>query len=158
MPPRPRCKPRKYSDRVRSLEASVDHLALACQAMWELLRGQVGVTEEQLLAKMKEVDLRDGDYQLASAAPRLKSVVFLSPRSAEGSALLQPLSRRELLGRLAALQPYAAGQAHWKKFARAVASRGGFELRRGRHPVESVEALRAMLSSSSSAAGRSGET
>ena len=60
MPPRPRCKPRKYSDRVRSLEASVDHLALACQAMWELLRGQVGVTEEQLLAKMKEVDLRDG--------------------------------------------------------------------------------------------------
>ncbi|HEY4210173.1 MAG TPA: hypothetical protein VGM84_01720 [Steroidobacteraceae bacterium] len=105
-----------------------------------------------------EVDLRNGDYRLAKAAPRLKSVVFLSPQSAEGPALLQSLSRHELLARLGALQPYAVGQAHWKKFARAVASLGGFELRRGRHPVESVDALRAMLSSSSSAAGRNGET
>ena len=50
----------QYSDRVHNLEASVGHLALACQAMWELLRERVGVTEEQLYAKMTEVDVRDG--------------------------------------------------------------------------------------------------
>ena len=50
----------QYSDRVRELEITVNHMALACQAMWELLRVRVGITEEQLLAKIREVDLRDG--------------------------------------------------------------------------------------------------
>ena len=48
------------SDRVRSLELQVQHMALACQAMWELLRERVGITEQELLAKISEVDLRDG--------------------------------------------------------------------------------------------------
>jgi hypothetical protein len=50
----------QYSDRVRALEAQVNHMALACQALWELLRERTGVSEQELLAKMKEVDLRDG--------------------------------------------------------------------------------------------------
>jgi hypothetical protein len=48
------------ADRVRELEATVNHTALACQAMWELLRERVGITEAELQAKIKEVDLRDG--------------------------------------------------------------------------------------------------
>ena len=47
-------------DRVRDLELALGHMELACQAMWELLRARVGITEEELLTKMREVDLRDG--------------------------------------------------------------------------------------------------
>lgn len=43
-----------------SLEARFERLALVCQAMWELLRETTNVSEEQLLAKMREVDLSDG--------------------------------------------------------------------------------------------------
>jgi ribosomal protein L32 len=50
----------QYSDRVQALEAQVNHMALACQAMWEILRDRVGITEPELLAKINEVDLRDG--------------------------------------------------------------------------------------------------
>ena len=50
----------QYTDRVRALEAQVNHMALACQAMWELLRERTGIGEQELLAKMKEVDVRDG--------------------------------------------------------------------------------------------------
>ena len=48
------------ADRVRELEFTVNRIALACQAMWELLRASSGVTDDELLAKMHEVDLRDG--------------------------------------------------------------------------------------------------
>jgi hypothetical protein len=50
----------QYSDRVRSLEVQVSRMALACQALWELLRERSGMSEQELLAKMNEVDLRDG--------------------------------------------------------------------------------------------------
>jgi hypothetical protein len=50
----------EHSDRMRTLEVRVSHMALACQAMWEMLRDRVGITEQELLAKMNEVDLRDG--------------------------------------------------------------------------------------------------
>jgi hypothetical protein len=33
---------------------------LACQALWELVRERAGITEEELLMKMDEIDLRDG--------------------------------------------------------------------------------------------------
>ena len=42
------------------LERRIDHLALACQALWEILSERVGVTHEDLTKKMNEIDLRDG--------------------------------------------------------------------------------------------------
>lgn len=42
------------------LTRRVDRLSLTCQAMWELLRDKHGVSEEELNAKLLEVDLRDG--------------------------------------------------------------------------------------------------
>jgi hypothetical protein len=48
------------NDRMRELEFTVNRMALACQAMWELLRARSGITDDELLAKMHEVDLRDG--------------------------------------------------------------------------------------------------
>lgn len=35
-------------------------MALASQAMWELVRARLEISEEELLAKMNEIDLRDG--------------------------------------------------------------------------------------------------
>ena len=47
-------------DRVEQLEFSLQRMALASQAMWELMRSRLGITETELLAKIKEIDLRDG--------------------------------------------------------------------------------------------------
>ena len=45
---------------VRHLEARVERLALACEALWNLLQQKVGVTEEELRAHMADLDLADG--------------------------------------------------------------------------------------------------
>jgi hypothetical protein len=97
-----------------------------------------------------EVDLRRGGFKLARAPLELVSIVFLSPRSAHGRPLLTPLGRVDLLARLEHAQAYAAGQPEWRAFARGAATLGAFELRRGRGPNESVDALERLLSAASS--------
>lgn len=67
-------------DRMRELEVTVSHMALACQAMWELLRERASVTDAELLAKMKEVDLRDG-----SLDGRMRPVVVNCPKCGKPS-------------------------------------------------------------------------
>jgi hypothetical protein len=42
------------------MQRRLDRLSLGCQAMWELMRDRGWVTEEELRAKILEVDLRDG--------------------------------------------------------------------------------------------------
>lgn len=42
------------------LERRVDALTLTCQALWELSQAKLGITEAELTAKIREVDLRDG--------------------------------------------------------------------------------------------------
>jgi hypothetical protein len=42
------------------MEKRVNRLSLLCQSMWELLRERAEFTDEQLAAKVLEVDLRDG--------------------------------------------------------------------------------------------------
>ena len=53
-------KSRGAEDRIRELEFTLHRMALASQAMWELVRETTGITEAQLLARMTEIDLRDG--------------------------------------------------------------------------------------------------
>ncbi|RYD36467.1 MAG: hypothetical protein EOP87_05405 [Verrucomicrobiaceae bacterium] len=48
--------------RVASTDEKVERLTLACQAMWELLRDHHGLTEDQLYAKIMEIDARDGKF------------------------------------------------------------------------------------------------
>lgn len=45
---------------VLPLEARLDQLELACSGMWELLRDKFQLTDAELLAKVEEIDLRDG--------------------------------------------------------------------------------------------------
>ena len=47
-------------DSVRELSHQVERLSLLNQALWELLRERAKLTDADLLAKAKEIDLRDG--------------------------------------------------------------------------------------------------
>ncbi|HLX70640.1 MAG TPA: hypothetical protein VKV04_13520 [Verrucomicrobiae bacterium] len=67
-------------DRMRELEVTVSHMALTCQAMWELLRERAGITDAELLAKIKEVDLRDG-----TADGRMTPVIVNCPKCGKPS-------------------------------------------------------------------------
>jgi hypothetical protein len=92
-----------------------------------------------------EVDLRQGDYRLAQASLKVCAIVFLSADSAGAAPLLKPLAKSDLLERLRTEQAYAANHPQWGVFKRNVSRLDAFELRRGRHPLESVEALRLIV-------------
>ena len=45
---------------VRYLEGRIDRLTLVNMAMWSLLKDKLGVTEEDLINRMVEIDISDG--------------------------------------------------------------------------------------------------
>jgi hypothetical protein len=93
-----------------------------------------------------EADLRRGVGRLALSALELVGAVFVSREpAAVGASLRRPLAAGEIPARLAADQPYAAGQPGWPAFVRELARRGVHELRRGSHPEASIEELRRLL-------------
>jgi hypothetical protein len=51
---------RSQNSRIEAVEAQIERLTLASQAMWELLRDHSGLTEGQLYSKILEIDGRDG--------------------------------------------------------------------------------------------------
>jgi hypothetical protein len=104
----------------------------------EVIRRRSGVTKV-------EVDLRRPGFRLAARPLRIKAVLFLSARSAATGPLLVPLQASVALRRLAASQRYAAHQSGWREFNRRVRTLPMYELRRGSHPSESIEALRGLL-------------
>jgi hypothetical protein len=92
-----------------------------------------------------EIDLRQGRFRLASSPLKIAGLVFVSARAAQGESLLVPLRRAEVFRRLVSSQPYAANQPGWATFSTGVTKVPGFELRRGRHPADSVDALQGLL-------------
>jgi hypothetical protein len=97
--------------------------------------------------KKFEVDLRRGDYRLARSPLKIAAVVFLSPQSAGDRPLLRPLSKTGLLAKLTDAQAYAVNQPQWRGFSKSLQKLNAFELGRGRHPIETVEALSTLLGS-----------
>ena len=92
-----------------------------------------------------EIDLRQRRFRLARTPLEVVGVVDLTARQAGREPLLRPLGSRELLRRLRASQPYAASQPGWGAFAQRIRTVPAFELRRGRHPRETADALRQLL-------------
>ena len=97
-----------------------------------------------------EVDLRRARSHVARTPLKIAGVVFLSKQSASqrGSnhrPLLVPLHKSELLEKLHASQPYAANQPVWTTFRKHVSGVSAFELRRGQHPGEAIDALRRII-------------
>jgi hypothetical protein len=50
----------RLTEELRRLERRTDRLALICQALWELMREQTNLTENDLITRMQQIDLRDG--------------------------------------------------------------------------------------------------
>ena len=51
---------RKPNASIQQLESRVDKLLLVCRSMWELVRDNTSLTEDDLMDKVLELDLRDG--------------------------------------------------------------------------------------------------
>lgn len=51
----------RFESEIRQMSRHLDRLSVACQAMWELLRDHSTLSEDDLEAKMSEVDGRDGE-------------------------------------------------------------------------------------------------
>jgi len=93
-----------------------------------------------------EADLRQARGRLAPQPLALAGAVFVSSQLADDpAALLTPIPAREIAARLRADQPYASGQPGWHRFEQQLIAQGVHELRRGRHPRASVDALRRLL-------------
>ena len=62
---------RNIQNHVRELEQQVERLTLAAMAMAEILRDRLAVSEGEIEAKIREIDLRDGQLDgKASIQPR----------------------------------------------------------------------------------------
>jgi len=93
-----------------------------------------------------EADLRLGHGLLADRPLQLVGAVFVSSEPAEDpAALLSPIRAEDIAARLRSDQPYAATQPGWHRFGQRLAHVGVHELRRGRHPRDSVDALQSLL-------------
>jgi rRNA maturation endonuclease Nob1 len=60
---------------VRELAARLDKLALVCMALWDLLKEHTDLTEEDLMQRVKQIDLADGagDGKVTKAVLRCRS-------------------------------------------------------------------------------------
>jgi hypothetical protein len=93
-----------------------------------------------------EADLRQSRGSLAATPLALSSVVFLSSEWVRDSqALLSPIPEQGRAARVAANQPYAAGQPGWHDFQERLLGLRFYELRRSEHPRAAVAALRRLL-------------
>jgi hypothetical protein len=92
-----------------------------------------------------EIDVRRLHLPLARTPLTLAGIVFVSSTPAAKGRLLTPVKRRDVLARLESSQAYAASQPHWKRFVMRLSTLPAMELRRGRHPVDAVDALRVLL-------------
>lgn len=45
---------------VQELESQLDRALLACEAMWSFMRDKLGLTDEQLVQRINDIDLSDG--------------------------------------------------------------------------------------------------
>jgi lipopolysaccharide biosynthesis regulator YciM len=59
-PPRPATQPATTPRRIKELEHQVERLALLNQALWELTRARLKLTDEDLMNVAHDVDMRDG--------------------------------------------------------------------------------------------------
>lgn len=56
----PAAGPAQRSDRYDDTAERLDQLLLVCAAMWELIKEKTNLTEEDLIARIAEMDARDG--------------------------------------------------------------------------------------------------
>jgi hypothetical protein len=95
-----------------------------------------------------EIDMRRFGRPPAPRPLTVAGIVFLSKTPAGKGPLLRNVTQRELLDRLESSQAYAANQHNWTTFVQRASRLPAVELRRARHPADSVDALRERLTKS----------
>ena len=60
-----------FQERVRGLEDRIDRMLLTNMALWTLLRDTMGLTDQDLVARVQKLDLEDGvaDGKVTRSAP-----------------------------------------------------------------------------------------
>lgn len=71
---------RRVGTNVKELEIRLDRTLLACEAMWTILRDKLGVTDQELVDRINEIDLSDGKLdgkvrKTAVACPTCKRTI-----------------------------------------------------------------------------------
>lgn len=81
---------RRAKNEAEDLRERLDRLHLATSAMWELLCERTGLDEDDLLAKIEEVDLRDGkaDGRIDARAPAVQCPACARPNHSQRKACL----------------------------------------------------------------------
>jgi hypothetical protein len=51
---------RQAQSKVAEIEAKCDRALLVCEALWTIMRDKLGVPEDELVARVNEIDLSDG--------------------------------------------------------------------------------------------------
>jgi hypothetical protein len=129
------------------LHVRADSLRWIAEARHFTKIGKSPVIRRRTGVRKYEVDLRRGEHALAERPLKMSAIVFLSAQPAAGRPLLTRLLQAQAMPMLVREQAYAASQPQWKLFTRTVTRVPFFELRRGRHPSESVAALRELIES-----------
>lgn len=108
--------------------------------------GQAPIVRRRSGIEKFEVDLREKYGRPAKAPLALVGTVFVSDQPADRpEASLARLGAHEADHLFEADQPYAPSQPGWRCFKRGIMNRGVHQLLRGRHPRDSVDALRRLL-------------
>jgi len=113
--------------------------------VWAALIRRSPVIRRRSGVEKFEIDLRNPQFHLAPRPLEIVGSVFMSARRAARGPLIRPLQHADLLTRVEASQPYAASRSHWPTFKKRIGRVPAFELRRGAHPGEAVEALKSLL-------------
>lgn len=92
-----------------------------------------------------EVDLRRKEFRLAQAPLKIVAVAMLTAEIAGTRPILRLLSKSELRAKMREMQAYGANLPQWESFSKQMSHMGRVEVRRGEHPLETVEALRTLL-------------
>jgi len=93
----------RLTTEVRRLEQRCDRLALVCQALWELLRERADLGDQDLVTRIREVDLRDGTADGRMTPVAVECPSCHRPSSSRRDECLycgSPLPTRTLLERL----------------------------------------------------------
>jgi len=122
-----------------------ESLGLLPRSVAAILRGSPEIRRRSGVVKL-EIDARRAPFRLAPKPVAVKALVFLTAKVPNRGEALVPLRRSEIVRRLAAAQPYAAGRPEWNDFVRRLGSVPTFELRRSGDPGETAETLARLLS------------
>lgn len=115
------------------------------EAGWRARAATSPVIRRRSGVEKYELDLRGGWARIATQAPRLTHVVFVTPEAKGAGPLLRALPSSVVQERLYRSQPYAIQQPNWQSLQVLLPKLQGWELRRAEHPGEAASALHDLL-------------